>query len=130
MTTKSKNGSLFFLPAFLFSLMMSCSNPGDSPSSIYGKYKAFSNNPSINQFIINEDNYIMLNDDKAIIYHTTINGKPKFNFKGRYDYMKESGTLNIKWEEGKLPDQLRIEKSGEDYLITIGETLYKKEKNN
>lgn len=111
------------------SLLLSCSdNTGSLP--IYGKYKMLSNDPAISRFIANEDNYIQVNTNKTIVYNSTINNKPKFNFKGEYSYDKESNTLHIKWTGGKLPDQLKIEISGEDYIIRIGETVYKKEKAN
>ncbi|HJS54179.1 MAG TPA: hypothetical protein VJ765_06525 [Chitinophagaceae bacterium] len=110
-------------------LLLSCSdNTGSLP--IYGKYKMFSNDPAVRQFIANEDNYIQVNPDKTIVYNSTINNKPKFNFKGEYDYEKESGTLNIKWTAGGLPAQLKIEVTEEDYIIRIGETTYKRVKAN
>ena len=109
-------------------LLLSCSDNSGEVLPIHGKYKMFSNNPSISQFIANEDNYIQVNRDKTIVYNSTINMKPKFNFKGEYTYEKESNTLNIRWSDGKLPDKLQIEVIEGDYVIKIGETSYKKEK--
>jgi hypothetical protein len=129
-TMSSINTKNHAFPLLLFiTLLLSCAdNTGSLP--IYGKYKMFSNDPAVSQFITNEDNYIQVNPDNTIVYNSTINNKPKFNFKGAYTYEKESNTLNVKWTEGKLPDKLKIEISGEDQIIRIGETAYKKEKAN
>ena len=122
----TKNYALVML--LYISLLLSCSDNRGETLPIHGKYKMFSSNPSISQFIANEDNYIQVNKNKTIIYNSTINMKPKFNFKGEYTYEKESNTLLIKWSDGKLPEKLQIEVIEGDHIIKIGETSYKKEK--
>ena len=117
-----------FILTWIFFLSAGCSGADDASSFIYGKYKWYSEDPSVNRFIMYEDNYLKVNEDQTIVYHTTINSKPKFNFKGEFTLDKETTTLNIKWKEGKLPAKLTIEKKGEDYIIKVGETIYKKEK--
>ena len=107
-------------------VLFACSNVDPDNVGIYGKYKSYSEDPAVNRYLINEDNYIQINKDNTIVYNTTINGKPKFNFKGTYTYDKVSDTLTIKWAEGKIPDKLKIELSGKDQIIKIGETFYKK----
>ena len=122
----TKNYALLLLLCITF--LLSCSDYSDEASSIYGKYKMFSSDPAISQFIAHEDNYIQVSKDKTIVYNSTINGKPKFNFKGDYTYDREANTLLIKWVSGKLPDKLKIEEIEGERLIKIGETSYKKEK--
>ena len=119
-----KNYTLLLL--CFVTLLLSCSSNKDE--DIYGKYKMFSDNPEINRFIAFEDNYIQVNKNNTIVYNSTINTKPKFNFKGEYTYDKTSNTLQVKWYDGKLPDKLQIELKDEDHVIKIGETSYKKEK--
>lgn len=107
----------FFLPA--------CKK--DS-SSIYGTYEIYSDDPAVRMFIRGQDTYIKLNEDQTIIYHNTINGKPKFHIEGTYTLDKKTNDLTIRWKEGKLPANLKVEKQGEDQVIKVGSTLYKKEK--
>lgn len=97
-------------------------------SPVYGTYRISSNDPMIQRSVQNQDIYFQLKDDHLIIYNTTINGKPKFNLKGAYTVDTKTNTLNIKWFGGHLPKHLKVENEGEDYIIRIGETTYKKEK--
>ena len=121
----TKNYAL--IPLLTFILLLSCSDNKKESLPIHGKYKMFSNDPAISQFIAIEDNYIRVNNDGTIIYNSTINGKPKFNFRGDYTYDPGSKILTIKWAEGKLPAQLKVESVDDEHTITIGETSYKKE---
>ena len=107
-------------------VLFACPNVDSGNTGIYGKYRSYSEDAAVNRYLINEDNYIQINKDNTIVYNTTINGKPKFNFKGTYTYDKVSDTLTIKWTEGKIPDKLKIELTGKDQIIKIGETFYKK----
>jgi hypothetical protein len=122
----TKNYAL--VPLLFISLLLSCSDSNSDSSSIHGKYKMFSDDPAISRFIANEDNYIRVNNDNTIVYNSTINGKPKFNFKGNYTYDPLSKTLTVQWAEGKLPAQLKVELADGEHIIKIGETSYKKEK--
>ena len=122
----TKNYALMSL--LIIILLLSCSDNKNESLPIHGKYKMFSNDPAISQFIAIEDNYLQINSDNTIIYNSTINGKPKFNFKGDYSYDPVSKTLTVKWADGKLPAQLKAELVNGDHIITIGETSYKKEK--
>jgi len=97
-------------------------------SSIYGTYEISSDDPAVQMFIRGQDTYIKLNEDQTIIYHNTINGKPKFHIEGTYTLDKKTNDLAIRWKEGKLPANLKVEKQGEDNVIKVGSTLYKKEK--
>ena len=115
-------------PLLFITLLLSCSDNNSGSLPIHGKYKMFSNDPAISRFIAAEDNYIQVNNDNTIIYNSTINGKPKFNFKGDYAYDPVAKTLTIQWAEGKLPAQLKVELADGEHIIKIGETSYKKEK--
>ena len=119
-----KNYTLLLL--CFVTLLLSCSS--NKNQDIYGKYKMFSDNPDVSRFIAFEDNYIQVNKDNTIIYNSTINTKPKFNFKGDYAYDKTSNTLQVKWSDGNLPDKLQIELKDGDHIIKIRETTYKKMK--
>lgn len=96
--------------------------------SIQGTYRIYSEDPMVKLFIAGQDTYIRIQDDGKIIYNTTINQKPKFHNEGTYTLDEKTNTLEIKWDSGKLPTKLTVEKEKEDYLIRIGETIYKKEK--
>ena len=122
----TKNYAL--VPLLFITLLLSCSDNTGEALPIHGKYKMFSNDPAISRFIAIEDNYIQVNTDNTIIYNSTINGKPKFNFKGDYTYEPVSNTLTVQWEEGKLPAQLKVELADGEHIIKIGETSYRKEK--
>ena len=111
------------LPAFL----IACSNNASESLPPLGKYKMYSDDPDVNRFVFFENNYIELNKDNTIVYNSTINSKPKFNFKGTYTYDIGSNTLNITWTEGKLPNTLKIETKNKDHIIKIGQSTYKKE---
>lgn len=124
----SGNHFTFLILMGIIFLSSGCGGTDDATSFIYGKYKWYSEDPSVKRFIIYEDNYLKINEDQTIVYHTTINSKPKFNIEGEFTLDKETTTLNIKWKEGKLPAKLTIEKKGEDYIIKVGETIYKKER--
>lgn len=116
------------MPLLFITLLLSCSDNNSASLPIVGKYKMFSNDPAISRFIAFEDNYIQVNNDNTIMYNSTINGKPKFNFKGDYTYDSVSKTLTVQWAEGKLPAQLKVELADGEHIIKIGETSYKKEK--
>ena len=116
---------LFFLMSISF---FACHNNDDHSSFIYGKYKLFSTDPSMQQFTSGENTFIGINEDGTITYNSTINNKPKFNYSGTYKFNKETNTLTIQWKEGKLPGILKIETVDDGYVIKIGETQYKKEK--
>ena len=116
-----------FITFLLIIFLLSCSDSREDSMSIYGKYKMFSDDPNISRFIANEDNFIQVNKDKTIIYNSTINNKPKFNFTGSYTLEENSNILAITWTEGKLPDTLKIELINDYHIIKIGETSYRKE---
>ncbi len=117
---------LLLLPAFT-TILISCTDSASNNLPPLGMYKMYSDNPDVNRFIAFENNYIELNKNNTIVYNSTINTKPKFNFKGTYTYDKESNTLNISWAEGKLPNILKIETLNKNHIIKIGESTYKKE---
>lgn len=98
------------------------------PSAVYGSYKIYSNDPMVNKFTSGQDIYLKINNDRTIIYHTTINGKPKFHNTGVFTLDEKTNTLAIQWKDGKLPSKLKIEKQKENYVIKIGATVYAKEK--
>ncbi|MFV8271281.1 hypothetical protein ACNQGP_15285 [Flavobacterium sp. GT2N3] len=100
------------------------------PSSVYGSYKIYSNDPTVNKFTSGQDIYLKVNNDRTIIYHTTINGKQKFHNTGVFILNEKTNTLAIQWKDGKLPSKLKIEKQKENYVIKIGTTVYMKEKAN
>jgi hypothetical protein len=110
------------LTAFLFFAQQT------GTASIYGKYLITSNDPMIQRSVQNQRIYLLLNKNNTIAYNTTINGKRKYDFSGTYILDKKNNTLTIAWLGGKLPKQLKVEKEGGDYIIRIGETIYKKEK--
>lgn len=126
MSIQINNRTSFFILLILLSTFSSCSENEADPASIFGKYKNYSEDPSINNQLINEDNYIEIKKENTIVYNTTINSKPKFNFKGNYTYDKAANTLIIEWSGGNLPVILKIEKVGKDQIIRIGDTFYKK----
>lgn len=99
-----------------------------SGSPVYGTYRISSNDPMIKKSVQNQDIYLQIKEDHLIVYNTTVNGKPMFNVKGAFTVNNRTNTLNINWFGGKLPAHLKVEKEGEDYIIRIGETIYKKEK--
>jgi len=115
----------FIILAFTSFFLPACKR---NSSAVYGTYKIYSDDPAVRMFITGQDNYIKLNDDQTIIYHTTINDKPKFHIEGAFTLDKKSDEITVQWKSGKLPGKLKIEKQGEDYVIKIGSTLYKKEK--
>jgi hypothetical protein len=96
------------------------------PSTVQGTYRIYSDDPAIRLYIQDQNTYIKLNADRTIVYTTTINGKPKFHFEGTYT--QQNNEIAIKWKEGKLPSKLTIEKKGDDHIIKVGSTMYKKEK--
>ena len=106
----------------------SCRRSEEVPSIILGKYRLFSSDPSLQRFIQNENNFIEIKKDNTITYHSTINGKEKFNFSGDFIYDKINKKLSIEWKAGKLPSTLKIDKTGDDHIIWINETAYVKEK--
>lgn len=124
-----KNHFLFILSCSLFCFFISCSNIDTAPSYVYGKYRIHSDDPNVQRFIAGENTYLEIKKDQTIEYNSTINSKPKFNFTGDFTFDKTTNTLTIKWKDGKLPSDLKIEKINNDYLIRVGETNYKKEKN-
>ncbi|HEX6845496.1 MAG TPA: hypothetical protein VF144_00895 [Chitinophagaceae bacterium] len=125
-TTLSRLVRQGFLLMVLPMLAIGCANNTAQTSPALGKYKMYSDDPEINRFISFEDNYIQINKDNTIIYNSTINSKPRFNFKGDYEYDAALRTLTIKWSDGKIPEKLIIEKNGDDDIIKIGQTSYKR----
>jgi hypothetical protein len=97
-----------------------------SPLPVQGIYRIYSDDPAIRLYIQDQNTYIKLNADRTIVYSTTINGKPKFHFEGTYT--QQDNEIAIKWKAGKLPSKLTIEKKGDDHIIKVGSTMYKKEK--
>lgn len=97
-------------------------------SQIFGTYRLYSDDPSVQMWIAGENTYLQLLEDHTIVYNNTLNGKPKFHFKGEFTFNEKTNTLNIKWKEGNLPDKLTVEKKEPDYVIHVGTTAYKKEK--
>lgn len=126
-TTQKNRRKLFFLLPAVTGILIACSDNTSNSLPPLGKYKMYSDDPQVNRFIAFENNYIEINKDNTIVYNTTINTKPKFNFKGSYTYDEKSNTLNIAWYQGKLPNALKIETEGKKYIIRIGESTYKKE---
>lgn len=100
-------------------------NKKDQPS-IYGVYRIYSNDPAVQLFIAGQNTYLKLNEDRTIVYNTTINGVPKFHFEGTF--IQHNNELAITWKDGKLPGKLKIETQQNNQIIKIGSTLYKKEK--
>lgn len=118
------SGGILVLASTLSAFMFFNKEKNIAP--VYGTYWIYSNDPEIQRFIQGQNTFINLNKDHTIAYNTTINGKPKFNFSGVYTLDEKSNTLTIAWLGGKLPKQLKVEKEGEEYIIRIGETTYKK----
>jgi len=96
-------------------------------SNILGTYRIYSNDPEVRRWIIGENTYLKLNSDNTIVYNSTMNGKQRFHFEGKFTLDKSTNTLTIQWQDGKLPSKLKIEETGSDYIIHIGTTTYKKE---
>jgi hypothetical protein len=113
-----------FLIALTFNLLFSCN---ETTQAVYGKYKLFSTDPSIQRWFAGEDTYVKLNSDHTIIYNSTMNGKQRFHFEGNFTLDDKTNTLTIQWKAGKLPDTLKIRNVGQEYIIQIGNTTYKKE---
>lgn len=107
-------------------LLFSLNQGSTMPSPVQGIYRIYSDDPAISLYIQDQNTYIKLNADRTIVYSTTINGKPKFHFEGTYT--QQNNSIAIKWKEGKLPSKLTIEKKGDDQIIKVGSTMYKKEK--
>ena len=97
-------------------------------SPVIGTYRISSNDPMIQRAVYNQDIYLKVDKNNTIAYNTTINGKRKFDFSGTYVLDEKTNTLTIAWLGGNLPGQLKVEQEGEDYIIRIGHTTYKKEK--
>jgi len=95
-------------------------------SNVLGTYRIYSNDPAVQQWIVGENTYLKLNSDNTIIYNSTMNGKQRFHFEGKFKLDESTKTLTIEWKEGKLPSKLQIEEKGSDYIIQIGTTTYKK----
>jgi len=123
-----KNSTITILLCLMLISFFACRNNDDRSSFIYGKYRLFSTDPSIQQFTTGENTFIEIAKDQTIVYNSTINNKPKFKFTGTYKFNKETNTLTIQWKEGKLPGTLKIETADDGYVIKIGDTQYKKEK--
>ena len=123
-----KNSAIISTLCLMLISFFSCDNNNDPSSFIYGKYKLFSTDPSMQQFTAGENTFIGIEKDGTITYNSTINNKPKFNFSGTYKFDKETNTLTIEWKEGKLPGVLKIEPVDDGHVIKIGDTQYKKEK--
>jgi hypothetical protein len=94
---------------------------------VQGIYRIYSDDPAVRLYIQEQNTYLKLNANQTIVYNTTINGKQKFYFEGTYTH--RNNEISIKWKDGKLPSNLTIEKKGDDQIIKIGSTMYKKEKN-
>lgn len=120
-TQKRISTYVFFL--WMITIVPSC----NKTSNVLGTYRIYSSDPAVRQWIIGENTYLKLNSDNTIIYNSTMNGKQRFHFEGKFSLDKSTNTLTIEWHEGKLPNKLRIEEKGSDFLIHIGTTTYKKE---
>jgi hypothetical protein len=118
--------SVIVLTTLTILLLFSLNRGLASPTPVQGIYRIYSNDPAIRLYIQDQNTYIKLNADRTIVYSTTINGKPKFHFEGTYT--QQDNEIAIKWKEGKLPSKLTIEKKGDDHIIKVGSTMYKKEK--
>ena len=105
----------------LVSLSCNSKNP-----DIYGTYRIFSEDPSIEKWLAGETTFLQLNSNNTIIYQSTMNGKQRFHFEGNFSFDRKTNTLTIHWTDGKLPNKMQIEKRGDDYIIQIGSTIYKK----
>jgi hypothetical protein len=110
----------------MITILSSC----DKKSNILGTYRIYSTDPAVKQWIVGENTYLKLNSDNTIIYNSTMNGKQRFHFEGKFTLDGSTNTLTIQWQDGKLPNKLQIEKKGSDYIIRIGTTTYKKENGN
>src|SRR5204863_5532123 len=108
-------------PGFLFlisvAVFLSC---GKRTMPLFGTYRIYSEDPSVKRWIAGENTYIKLNNDKTIVYNSTINGKQKFHFEGEFVLDEKTNTLTIQWKAGKLPEKMQIRKIGTDYVIEIG----------
>jgi len=124
----NKNNAIVTLFCLMLISFFACHNNDDPSSFIFGRYKLFSNDPSLQQFTSGENTFIEIGKDETIIYNSTINNKPKFNFSGTYKFNKKTNTLAIEWKDGKLPAVLKVETVNDGYVIRIGDTQYKKEK--
>ena len=82
----------------------------------------------IQRSVFNQKIFLKIDENNTIAYNTTINSKRKFDFSGTYVLDEKTNTLTVAWLGGNLPKQLKVEQEGEDYIIRIGETTYKKEK--
>ena|SRR5437763_4295580 len=123
-SVSNRNLKVFF--SVVISTLVSLSCNSKSPD-IYGTYRLFSDDPSIEKWLAGETTFLQLNSNNTIIYNSTMNGKQRFHFEGNFALDRKTNTLTIRWKDGKLPNILQIEKKGHDYIIQIGSTTYKKE---
>lgn len=98
------------------------------PNPVFGTYRIYTTDPNILRHVINQDISLKLNENHTIAYNTTLNGKRFQDISGTFVLDEKTNTLTIAWLRGKLPKKLKVEKEGNDYIIRIGETMYKKEK--
>ena len=125
---KRKFNPIAYILILLLTIFGVACSTKESSGNIYGTYQIYSEDPEVRRFIEGQDTYIRLNDDQTVIYNSTINNKLKYNIKGKFSYEEKTNTLTINWEEGNLPDKLKIEKEGAANIIRIGNTIYKKDK--
>jgi len=118
-------GYLFSISIIVVMALLSCNK---TTPAIFGTYRIYSDDPSEERWMIGENTYLKLNNDKTIIYNSTMNGKQRFHFEGNFTLDEKTNTLTIQWKDGKLPDKMQIQKVRSDYVIQIGTTTYKKEK--
>jgi hypothetical protein len=105
-------------------ILLSCSS---KDPAIFGTYRLYSEDPSVQKWIAGENTFLKVNIDKTIIYNSTMNGKQRFHFEGSFNLDSRTNTLSIRWKDGRLPGKMQIERKGSDYIIQIGTTTYKKE---
>lgn len=128
-----RNRKIFFstaLNSLTIILCVSINSCIKKNTEIYGTYRYYSDDPIAMQMMTAQNTYLELSDGETIIYHTEINGKKTFHNQGFFTFDEKKGMLHINWETGKVPDKLKIEKQGDIYIIKVGSTIYKKEKEN
>src|SRR5258708_22095983 len=111
---RNKNFGFLFLISIAFTISLSCNEP---TSPVFGTYRIYSEDPSVKRWIAGENTYIKLNNNKTIVYNSTMNGKQRFHFEGVFALDKKTNTLMIQWKDGKLPNRLQVQNIGSDYVI-------------
>lgn len=109
-------------------VIMLCTSCKQKASPVSGTYRITSDDPVAKMLLAAENTYIKVNNDGTILYNTTLNQKPKFHILGTYTLDEKTNTLHVKWDSGKLPNKLTVQKVQANDVIRIGETVYVKER--